>query len=134
MPEIFDHPDEEFVTIIEDNIDALQAVMLDASRKVLPWDQFLRSIDYARRHHPRAYVIQQFNCRRCGARQTIPDPDHLFMEGHCEECDAVTDCTVDGAWAVGLEVQEGKEPLLRQFLDEMAAKPDAYLSRPGRGG
>lgn len=41
-------------------------------------------------------VYQQWNCRHCGAKQTMPDPDTFYKLGKCEECQRVTDIEADG--------------------------------------
>jgi hypothetical protein len=37
-----------------------------------------------------ADVYQQFNCNNCGAKQTMAIPNAFYIEGQCEECNAIT--------------------------------------------
>lgn len=55
-------------------------------------------------------VYQQFNCAKCGAKQTMPDENRFYIAGRCEECDHVSDLRKDGCnfMAVG-----GGEALLK---------------------
>jgi DNA-directed RNA polymerase subunit RPC12/RpoP len=41
-------------------------------------------------------VYQQFNCAKCGVKQTMPDADKFYTQGRCEECGHVTDIEADG--------------------------------------
>src|SRR5262245_57369569 len=38
-----------------------------------------------------AQVFQQWVCARCGSKQTMPDPNHFYQFGICEECNHITD-------------------------------------------
>jgi ribosomal protein L40E len=42
------------------------------------------------------YVLQQFNCAECGAKQTMDVPNAFFTHGICERCGAQTDIAADG--------------------------------------
>lgn len=129
MPDrVYSHPDEKVITIIQD-LDKLVALKHDSNRKVVPWAKMLEIAAYSQRHHPRAYLFQQFNCAGCGARQTMPYPDTLFIEGHCEECGTVTDLRKDGAWLIGLELPPAAEALFLQMMAKIAAQPDHVDTR-----
>ena len=41
-------------------------------------------------------VYQQWNCRHCGVKQTMPDENVFYRLGKCEECKRVTDIEADG--------------------------------------
>jgi DNA-directed RNA polymerase subunit RPC12/RpoP len=41
-------------------------------------------------------VYQQFNCAKCGTKQTMPDEDKFYKRGRCEECGHETDIEKDG--------------------------------------
>jgi hypothetical protein len=41
-------------------------------------------------------VYQQFNCAKCGVKQTMELPNTFFTTGKCEECGHVTDIAKDG--------------------------------------
>jgi len=57
--------------------------------KVHPWKVALRGaveqIEMGRK------VYQQFNCGKCGAKQTMDIPDTFYQHGICEECGHDTD-------------------------------------------
>ena len=42
------------------------------------------------------HVFQKFTCAECGLRQTVEEPDHMFVRGQCEKCRHVTDLQVQG--------------------------------------
>lgn len=41
-------------------------------------------------------LFQQFQCAKCKAKQTMPDPNILYQTGKCEECGHVTNIMKDG--------------------------------------
>jgi hypothetical protein len=41
-------------------------------------------------------VYQQWNCRHCGSKQTMPDANVFYKLGKCEECNRVTDIEAEG--------------------------------------
>ena len=41
-------------------------------------------------------VYQQWNCRHCGSKQTMPDANVFYTLGKCEECKRCTDIEADG--------------------------------------
>jgi uncharacterized Zn finger protein len=41
-------------------------------------------------------VYQQFNCAKCGTKQTMELPNTFFTTGKCEECGHVTDIQKNG--------------------------------------
>ena len=41
-------------------------------------------------------VYQQWNCEHCGAKQTMPDANHVYTMGDCEECGKRTDIEKNG--------------------------------------
>jgi hypothetical protein len=41
-------------------------------------------------------IYQQFNCAKCGTKQTMPDANKFYSQGICEECKHVTDIRRDG--------------------------------------
>jgi hypothetical protein len=42
------------------------------------------------------HIYQQFNCGKCGAKQTMDAPDCFYKRGICEECGHETDIEKDG--------------------------------------
>jgi hypothetical protein len=43
-----------------------------------------------------ATVYQQFNCAKCGIKQTMDTPNVFHKLGKCEECGHITDIEKDG--------------------------------------
>ena len=41
-------------------------------------------------------VFQQFNCGRCGVKQTMDNANVFYTRGRCEECGHETDIVKDG--------------------------------------
>lgn len=41
-------------------------------------------------------IHQKFTCGRCGARQTMAEPNKFFIKGQCEECGSETDLEASG--------------------------------------
>jgi ribosomal protein L37AE/L43A len=41
-------------------------------------------------------IHQKFTCAKCGARQTMEEPNVLYLLGKCEECGHVTDIKAQG--------------------------------------
>ena len=41
-------------------------------------------------------VFQKWTCSHCGVRQTMPDANHMYTKGICEECDSLTDIQKQG--------------------------------------
>jgi DNA-directed RNA polymerase subunit RPC12/RpoP len=41
-------------------------------------------------------IYQQFNCAKCGTKQTMPDANKFYMRGTCEECGHETNIAKDG--------------------------------------
>ena len=62
--------------------------------KVHPWDDVVAHAEDKIRAGFNVY--QQWNCQHCGAKQTMPDANHFYMSGICEECDSVTDIKKNG--------------------------------------
>jgi len=63
--------------------------------KLYPFDECLRAVV---RHHLEkgATFYQQFNCAKCGAKQTVDVPNLFFTHGDCQECGGRTDIQKDG--------------------------------------
>ena len=62
--------------------------------KLHPWNKVLRD---AKEHMDQGFkVFQQFNCGRCGRKQTMDDPNIFHMRGICQECGHKTDIVKDG--------------------------------------
>jgi Zn finger protein HypA/HybF involved in hydrogenase expression len=59
-----------------------------------PWQDVLANAD--KKIADGWTVYQQFNCEKCGQKQTMPDENKFFMSGRCEECDHVTDIVKNG--------------------------------------
>jgi len=43
-----------------------------------------------------ATIHQQFNCARCGVKQTVDTPNTFHKLGNCEECGHTTNIEKDG--------------------------------------
>jgi predicted RNA-binding Zn-ribbon protein involved in translation (DUF1610 family) len=43
-----------------------------------------------------AVIYQQFNCAKCGTKQTMEDPNVFRKLGRCEECGFTTDIEKNG--------------------------------------
>lgn len=43
-----------------------------------------------------ATIHQQFNCCKCGVKQTIEEKNKFFTSGKCQECGHVTDIKKNG--------------------------------------
>lgn len=43
-----------------------------------------------------ATIFQQFNCAKCGTKQTLDTPNVFHKLGTCEECKHTTDIEKDG--------------------------------------
>lgn len=127
---VFKHPDEEWVSIGAD-LNEARAAVLDGTREVLTWEQFVSAVNYAARHHHEAFVVQQYNCGHCGMRQTFMTPWVFYETGRCEECHEVTDLKQAGAWLIGLDVPVGSRAKVLQLLMERLAEPDHYDVRHG---
>ena len=42
------------------------------------------------------FVLQQFLCEECGAKQTMDEPNNFYTHGTCEECGHTTDLRETG--------------------------------------
>jgi hypothetical protein len=56
----------------------------------------LECVEMAERLPPEAIFHQKFTCTKCGARQTMAQPDTFFVEGSCEECGHITNINKAG--------------------------------------
>lgn len=55
-------------------------------------------------------IYQKFTCAKCGERLTMPDKNKLYVTGHCEHCDHVTDIQKDGCNYRAVWSSTGKLP------------------------
>jgi hypothetical protein len=62
--------------------------------KLFPWREVCDKA--ARLSREGALVFQQWNCQHCHAKQTMPDANHFYELGVCEECGKVTDIKMRG--------------------------------------
>ena len=54
-------------------------------------------------------IYQQFNCGKCGIKQTIAEANLFFTSGKCEECGHVTDLVKAGCNYMAIsEMGEGR--------------------------
>lgn len=62
--------------------------------KLYPFDEVAKNAE----NHMKlgATVHQQFNCAKCGAKQTMGEKNMFFTHGKCEECGHVTDIKKNG--------------------------------------
>lgn len=61
---------------------------------VYPFYEIAAAIDEKIKHGFDIY--QQFNCAKCGTKQTMPDANVLYKLGICEECGHTTNIEHDG--------------------------------------
>lgn len=78
--------------------------------KVYPFDEV--AINALKKMGEGWEVFQQFNCAKCGIKQTIEEPNKFFTKGKCEECQHISDLVKDGCnfaavWT-SLAPKEGK--------------------------
>jgi len=64
--------------------------------KLYPIKEVMKSADDAIDKNPAVKVYQQFNCAKCGAKQTMDDANVFYSHGRCEECGHTTDIEKDG--------------------------------------
>lgn len=62
--------------------------------KVYPFDEV--AINALKKMTEGWTIFQQFNCAKCGTKQTIEVPNQFFTKGECEECKHVSDLVKDG--------------------------------------
>jgi hypothetical protein len=62
--------------------------------KLHPFEECLRDAD--RLIKDGANIYQQFNCAKCGVKQTMEVANTFFKLGKCEECGHVTNIEQDG--------------------------------------
>jgi hypothetical protein len=43
-----------------------------------------------------ANIYQQFNCAKCGVKQTMGEANTFYKTGKCEECNHITNIEQDG--------------------------------------
>ena len=41
-------------------------------------------------------IHQKFTCQKCNSRQTMAEPNKIFLDGICEECGHVTNIQATG--------------------------------------
>lgn len=46
--------------------------------------------------HSGCLVHQKWTCSNCGVRQTMPDANHFYTNGKCEECNHLTNIEQTG--------------------------------------
>ena len=62
--------------------------------KLHPWNDVVKQgVEYIEQGFK---LHQQFNCARCGAKQTMDTPNVFFEHGICEKCGHETDIKKDG--------------------------------------
>ena len=62
--------------------------------KLHPWNECLPQ---AREYMDKGFkVFQQFNCARCGKKQTMDNPNIFYERGICEECGHETNIVQNG--------------------------------------
>jgi len=63
--------------------------------KLFPFKDCIEQAD-ARIKFTGATAYQQFNCAKCGVKQTMDIPNTFYRTGKCEGCGHVTDIEKDG--------------------------------------
>lgn len=82
--------------------------------KLHPWNEVLEAADELIKQGIDVY--QQFNCAKCGAKQTMDHPNKFHITGICEECGHETDIVKDGMnYMVHARTQRGVENLLKRM-------------------
>ena len=62
--------------------------MMDKQYRDIPFAECCKQFEtHMRNGH---LVFQKFTCDHCGARQTMVEPNKMFMIGHCQECNRHT--------------------------------------------
>jgi hypothetical protein len=85
--------------------------------KLHPWDEVIVAADGLIAKGIDCF--QQFNCEKCGAKQTIDRPNVFHTSGICEECNHETDIKKNGC----NYMIHGKTPeATMALLQAMAAK------------
>jgi hypothetical protein len=62
--------------------------------KLHPFEQVRREVEHW--IEAGAVIHQQFECAHCGVKQTMGEPNTLWVHGRCEECGGETDIVRDG--------------------------------------
>ena len=62
--------------------------------KLHPWNEIVASVGPL--IEKGMHIHQQFNCEKCGAKQTMDVPDTLYTSGTCEECGHETNIVKNG--------------------------------------
>lgn len=62
--------------------------------KLYPWQEILDACDELAGQGVDCF--QQFNCEKCGAKQTIDTPNSFHRSGICEECNHETNIEKNG--------------------------------------
>lgn len=79
-----------------------------------PWPEVVAAVDDL--VEKGVEIHQQFNCEKCGAKQTMEEPDKLFTSGICEECGHETDIVKNGCnYMVHATGQQAVEVLLKKM-------------------
>jgi hypothetical protein len=55
--------------------------------------------------------LMQFNCTKCGVKQTIDGLNKVYEKGQCEECGAITDLKLEGCNYMLWRSQDGTIPV-----------------------
>ena len=63
-------------------------------------------------------VYQQWRCRYCGVKQTMPDADTFYKFGKCEECKLVTNIETDGCNFMATK-SAPDAPDINQVIDDL---------------
>ena len=93
----------------------------------VPWDALCaRAEEWSAKG---AYVFIKWTCVVCGSRQTFAEPNHIYDEGECEDCGAVTDLRKTGG---GFALVMTNDPAAEKVFAAIAAQPPAYKQREGK--
>ena len=88
--------------------------MIKHVMKLHPWNEVLDAADALIKQDIDVY--QQFNCAKCGAKQTMDHPNKFHITGICEECGHETDIVKNGMnYMVHARTQRGVENLLKKM-------------------
>jgi hypothetical protein len=82
--------------------------------KLYPWNEIVEAVGAL--VDKGIQIHQQFNCEKCGAKQTMDQPDTLFTSGICEECGHETNIVRNGCnYMVHAQTPQAVDALLKRM-------------------
>jgi hypothetical protein len=89
-----------------------------------PLMEVAKSVEATLAKNPRAAVFQKFTCQACGARQTMPDANVLYLSGLCDECQEETPIERNGCNFILFQQIGGTDAQFRSALDALGGSSD----------